>query len=443
VACLNPALKQAIILIFNETYVRTQVGFPATEIMPEIIFRAFRSRYPDYSMLEYINVIPEDYDRAEKMAIHVINNFRSVDPKIAITASVFEKMRLVPCTDLKQVKAFIDRYSPHAVQDRADWGVLLNRVPHQSRLETYNVSREPEMTPIAAACGYTKFLQINNGTTLQYLPICVITNVTANIPSTDILPMILPIVAGTVIARQLWLRPYSTFADQKPNLGRLLRDPQKKSLLFFKSPEEQKQMLANVMVEVPFLALDCAEGRARIPHLEKLVLDKNYIANMMSRFFGAGDAATFLTTNPDTSLIQFMNFEGSYKHGSELLDTRNADYINMVTDTKDYMRCAPALQQSCRPEQHLLDVIGIYGEDVVNPLYRIHTIVFNSALINQLAVLIGKIIEYQAEAAVNQMYDFNALVRNTIVPIGGANPIYGGGWDPLHYDAGMRLYQCN
>jgi len=447
-AIINPALKKAFILLFQEDYTASQATMPPTEYMPEIVLRSFKTRHSDVACLQYIVVSAADYGRAVKMAVHIVNAFRSVTPGIAITGSTFRQMRLVPCTDLKQVTNFIDKYSPHEVPDRADWGVMLNRVINNERNEAYTNIREPELHPIVAATGYTKFLQIGDGLNVRFLPIVVITNVTSTVPSTDILPLILPVVAGTVIQNKLWLRPYTSWSDNKPNLGRLLVDPVKKTLKLFHNIDEQNAELAGKMIEVPYLALDCAEGRARIPYLEKLVMtdtstgtnQNTYIPELVSRFFGPVEAANFLATCPVSTICTFLNYEGVYTTGGKKLDTRNADYLNTVTATKDYQRSHRMLAQCMAPAQHLIDVTEVYGEDAVVPLYRVHTLVFNSALINILANAVSRIVNYQADISVNQNYDFGSFLQQFNTAIGGANAIYGAGYGAFNAAAGASLY---
>ena len=426
IACINQNAKQAILLIFQESYIGGSASqLPVTEYMPDI-HSAFKNKHEDIAMLEYVVVMKEDYSRVENMAIFISNAFKAVNPNLALTADMFQNMKLTPTTDLKQVKAFIDAHSPHAVQERADWGILINRVLNSSRVDSYTSIKEPELRPIAAIAGYTKFLQIYAQGFRKYLPVCVITNVTCTVPSTDILALALPITAGCVISQRQWERPYTTFGKDKPNLGRLIIDPTAKSLKWFANLEEMHMEMAKYIIEVPLLALDCAEGRARIPGLEKYVISgAQAITEQLTSFFGPAKASTFLATNQSPIMTTFFNFEGVYKTGGALVDTRNGDYINMVTETKDYSRCQRALAQSMTPGSHLQDIAAIYGEDVVTPLYRVHTIVFNSLLINVLAQLVVEIVKYNSETCVNQNVDMAALLAQFNTAIGGNNAIFG------------------
>ena len=209
--------------------------------------------------------------------------------------------------------------------------------------------------------------------------------------------------------------------------------------------------LAGKLIEVPYLALDCAEGRARIPYLERLFMPQDpsspvktsYISDLIGRFFGPAVAASadVMAVNQNPIICTFLNYEGVFTTGGQKLDTRCADYLNTVTATKDFERSRCMLAQCMVASQHINDVVNIYGEDGVTPLYRIHTLVFNSALINLFASLVSGVVDYVAEYAVNQNYDFAALLSQYGVAIGGAYSLYGAGGAGFNSGAGVSLYQ--
>jgi len=424
VACIELATKNAIILTFSESYLGTPNNLPPTEIMPDIR-AAFGTKYPDAILREYIIVTPEDYGRVKKMAAHIANSFAALDPNYAIKAAMFNKMHLTTSTDLQQVKNFINKYSPHEVMERADWGILVSRVVNNQRLDSYQAMREPELKPIAGVIGYTRFIQIVDRGQHKFVPIVTITNVTCTVPSTEILSVVLPIVAGCVISQRQWERPYCTFAKNAPNLGRLIVDPVKKELKWFGNLDEMHMEMANYISDVPFLALDFAEGRARIPGMEKYIIDGNKaIHDQLTDFFGAQVAAGFCMQQTPI-VTTFMNYEGVYKNGTAQVDTRSGDFINMITDTKDFNRCKCALDQSMAPAAHLQTIMSIYGDDTVTPLYRVHTVIFNSELINLLAGAVSNIITYNSESCMNQNVDMNALMHQFNATIGGNYMLYG------------------
>ena len=427
ISCIDVPRKQAVIIVFNESYVATQANVPVTEYMPEVC-AAFKAKNPDVTMIQYIVVRPEDYTRVENMSAHVINCFLALDPNNYLSADMFRNMRLTPTTDIKQVKSFIELHSAHAVQDRADWGVLINRVIQSTRVNEYQNMKEPELRPIIAIAGYTRFLRLQDNGITKYLPVCIITNVTSTVPSTDILNIALPIVAGCIIQQHVWLRPYTKFTKGSPNLGRLRLTADGKNLDWFQNIDQMNAEIPKFMFRVPMLAMDCAEGRARIPGVEAYVISgSEAIMNNVNRFFGPAAGAQFAALGQSATAINFFSYEGSYKADGQIMDTRNGDFINMVTSTGDYARCSTALVEPMRmPAKHITDIASIYGEDAVTPLYRVHTIVFNSYLINILANLVSGIVNYTSESCINQNVDIGALLAQFQTQIGGNNAIYGG-----------------
>ena len=438
---LDHVTKQAFMVIFNESFVTSQPYVPAGDYIIDLA-KCLQDVHPDYALLEYVNICDYDYGLVENMASFIVNAFKATTPENRLDRTSFHSIQVVAQADLQQALTFISRNSPHKYRQRADWGVTVSRKVMPLHQQMFN-NRDQNLLPMMAITGYTKIMRIRNPqpigavyNPIRFVPVVVITEVMATVPSFDMLSLALPIVAGTVIQSRKWLAPYCTGTQKGPNLGRLkiVTDANgQQSLGWF----ENCDRIPEVIQDVPWLAIDFAEGRATIPGLANYVTNDptnpamDHVNAQLKRFFGETDAngnpIVYMPASVSPVLTSFVNYEGTYTRDGVLTDTRTADYINTITEIQDFGRCERMLDQSSvQPAQHLQDVAAIYGEDTVKSLYRVTTVVFNGQYINTLANLVSGILQYQADLAVNQNIDFGQFLGQYNTPIGGANSIYGG-----------------
>ena len=441
IVALDHVTKQAFMVLFNESFVSSQAYVPAGDYIIDLA-KCLQDVHPDYALLEYVNICDYDYGLVENMASFIVNAFKATTPENRLDRTSFRSIQVVAQADLQQALTFISRNSPHKYRQRADWGVVVSRQVQPQHSLMFN-NRDQNLLPMMAVTGYTKIMRIRNPqpigavyNPIRYVPVVVITEVMATVPSFDMLSLALPIVAGTVIQSRKWLAPYCTGTQKGPNLGRLkiVTDQNgQQSLDWF----ENCDRIPEVIQDVPWLAIDFAEGRATIPGLANYVTNDptnpamDHVNTQLKRFFGEvdqnGTPIVYMPASVSPILTSFVNYEGTFTSNGVLTDTRTADYINTVTEIQDYGRCERMLDQSSvQPAQHLQDVAAIYGEDAVKSLYRVTTVVFNGQYINTLANLVSGILQYKADLAVNQNIDFGQFLGQYNTPIGGANSIYGG-----------------
>lgn len=435
-AIIDEVTHTYVILYFNESYTGNGME-PVVNMSPEVV-KTMEGIDATAKLIQTIVVTADDYGRVEKMAAHIINCFTAVKVGNSIDARVFHQMALSPDTDIRAVRDFIDRRSPHEIQDRVDWGVLLRREVRQSPTAGYTAEHQIAREPVLAIGGYTKFLRVNNHITGDKIyPICVITNITSDIPCQNILALALPVAASAAISHELWKRPFTTIGKDKPNLGRLVRDVAKNELKFFNTVNEMQEEVARSFF-YPQLALDIPEGRAHIVGLENYYQNNQLFDIAAKNFFGKGEV---LAQDGKTKLLvdvwpsglkpvsaEYINYEGSVIFEGRKEDTRTCDYLNLVTSLKSTnLQVEQFLQQYPNTDIRLKNIAAILGTDTIYPTYRAYTVVFESPFINQLANYLQSVIKYTGEVNINTEMNIAAILeaqgQNGMIQ--GNNSIYG------------------
>lgn len=411
-----------IMLMFNESY--TSQGLePVMNMLPAFLKKA--TPYVEAcGLAQSIVICTEDYDRVAKMAAHIANCFLALKYSSQANAEAFKNMKLIPDTDLRAVKEFIDRRSPHAVQDRIEWGVLLSREVRQDTAAGYGISDRPySRSPIIAIGGYTRFLRESSLQGDKVYPICIITTIVSDVPCKNILAIALPVAARCAINDNQWRRPFNTIAKDKPNLGRLVRDTVKGELKFFNNVMEQNEEI-NRSFYYPQLALDIAEGRAHMVGLEVYEQTPMELNNMAAGFFGkvkiegmkdaaGNDVCREWIQRPNTITNRFYNYEGSMIYEGKTVDTREIDYLTLVSQLKTTnLQIEQFLAQYPLPDTRLKNIAGILGSDTIYPTSRVHTIMFDSLFINDLSFLAQNVVKYTGEMMANTAMDIGAILRS-------------------------------
>lgn len=439
-AVIDTTTNLAVLLIFNESFMATTKQFAPVGDNILDIMTSFRNKFADkYQMAAYQVVTPEEYDRVVNWATACKNILRALRSENEMKADTFKGLNINVSVDLNLAKSFIDKVSPHKVKERADWGVVVSRAQQVQTLT--QGPRTQTLSPIMAITGYTKIMRVHGGyspfgNAFRYVPIVVITNITSVVPSQDMIELALPMVAGTIISQGAWKRPYCTFKEKAPNLGRLkttVRDGQQVLDWF-----EREDRIIEVIQDVPLLAIDLAEGRTCVPGISKYI-DKDslpYLQNKLNRFFGEGVCR--LAMSP--VVTAFTNYEGTFLSNGVEADTRSADYLNLIESVGDTVRCEGLLEQAVNtPERHLQEVSAIFGEDSIKSLYRVTTIVLDGNYVNELSKLVNGVVTYQLSSTDSQNIDWGSILNSNRFGVignqffGAANPLGGAAAMPVGY----------
>jgi len=331
--------EKAMILLFEALLPKDMQNFVPVSGYGAIASQALRRESNINGPLNVILVQPEDYTRAQQMAAHltvhlaVATNAKFSDETIELLNGI----DLVADPNPELFRSYIDQHSPHSVQERGDYGFTIlakfGRRPGFSQVE--------DLRPIAAVSAYTEILR--NGTTsgmypqvgqAKFVPVVHITNITADLAHPGIIPLCLAQAANLFVDQQRWLQPLMTFQKTKPNLGNLTLDPTTKNTVgFLNSSTELSEWLQNNMMPSAVLAVDVAEGRARIPALAvygDLREYGNRVFDQITAFFGP--TMTLDRNRPAYySLAQtYLGVYGDPKRGGALLDSRHLDYLDIL-----------------------------------------------------------------------------------------------------------------
>lgn len=379
---------------------------------------ALKSRRADAQLIQTIIVTKNDYPKAEIMAAFILNAIKALTSTNQLNLSSFTGVRFSVITRKEAVNDFIAKNSPHGIPARNDNGVLIC-VDTPTGQKDAQQRDEYVPQPILAISGYTRFLCPEDTGTQKYIPVAIITDIVSKIPNTAILPLSLAIAADAFIARSLWVRPYSSFAQKgAPNLGALFTDP-KSGQPYKISNVDEFHRFCNDSLERPFLGIDITEGRARLANIEQLLTDKGRIdfINYMQIFGGqawTNAIATdeFMKSSPDFNLWWVQNCTGVYSENGILKDTRCADYLSMINLLNDVAKAKPFLYQNPNASNHISMVRGFFADGVRN-LYRTNTIVINAAFPNALIRMINN-------GAIKLNYDVVDNANFSISPLAGA-----------------------
>jgi hypothetical protein len=458
-AFIDVATSTCVLLLFTESYNDTS-NVPITDRAPAIRNRIANGEIAEgegkLKLIQMIIVDPVDYNRADRMATHIFNLFSAIENKGKYNVNLYKQLRLIPNFDVNAVKNFINRRSPHTVQDRVDWGVVMEIETGMERSPGYMIAEQPLRTPVLAIGGYTKFIMTQDTMGQKVYPICIISNITSDIPVSGILNFAIPIAASNAIVNGAWMGAYSTFKKGKANLGNFFLDQNKKPI-DFTSAEQQQQSIISSFCQ-PVLGIDIPEGRAHIPELERLynthsesityyvkdpitnqtvektenvtVADK-FLLDSADKFFGGKFNEFKINGNgfvKPTAAIPWINYEGSFMASGNLTDTREYDYLNLVANLKMIdEKVIRLLGQSTDPSDRIRNLKDRVDENTCKITYRCTTILFNSTFVTVLANILSTQVAYISAPAMGSMsVPLNTYISQTMTPITGANAIFGG-----------------
>lgn len=426
---IDKSTGNAILLLFTESYNPCLV--PLIDRVPAI------QTSNKLNLVQSIVVDKEagDYTRADRMGAHIYNTFVAYDPSIKINASVYRDMKISANTNVNAVKAYIDRKSPHVIQDRVDWGVLLEFDDTSRNFQGYQYTQDYLRTPMLAVGGYTRFIKTNIDNVAKFYPVLVITNITAEVPVLAALNIALPIVANHIASMNLWKKPYSTFAKDQPNLGYLFQDVQNKTLKFFSSPEEMNiEMTPHVLPAG--IMLDIPEGRAHLPKLELLYdvrktnigtetnpvwVSNNQLTmcDCTAEYYGLTTPGLGFNYNVINTEYIFTNYEGNMLFEGKRLDTRFGDYLNFVTATKTQTPVINSfLEQYAQSDYRMKAIASLLGEDSAKITYRSTGVFFNNGYINYLTQLLASVVKYVTPTSLDTPITLPSLISQmTNVPL--------------------------
>lgn len=390
-AMLAIDLKNKIVtpLLFQETCMlideQTNRQVPAPMILKAVIDEATLN-IPSFKSLTVhppLNITKRDYSRASNFAEYIVRNIVAshLDPK-------FEDMTLREidvCTDLKRVQEFMNSLDPHAVPARADYGILLSYV-NDSRDQ--NSSNYRKLIPFIGVTGYTKIIDIDNGTDdAPFLPVPIISNVLSTVPNFKIATVVLPIV-GIHFAESvnnnpgLWVNPFKLpFKKDQivPNLGMLVDVSQDGKGVWEPIPVDQTNRFVQKYCASPIIGIDLQDGRATIPNMALLV-DGPATLHMLSTYLNGANALRF---DQKIEEFSYTRYTGNVTIKGTDYDMRVVDYFHMLKEKVQMSRAATLT--AIDPEDPYYDISCFEEFYAYEPAYITTTIMFSPDFLNALS----------------------------------------------------------
>ena len=382
----DASCQRGIAIIFDETYHPTDY-VPAVRYVNELC-DTFRNLTGGH-LMESIVITPEDYPRVEKMAAWLQNAITSaVDTRISnMTVDTLTKTPFFIQTDMTAVRSFIDRFSPHAVPTRDDVGALI--CVQKDRTDT-NGNLQRDIVPILAFTGYTEFVTTAGNPygmtgTVQFVPIVTITDVVSQIMAKNFIGMVLPIAADYLIRQNAWLRPYSQFTKDKPNIGRLIPDPANGNQPWFATDMNARNEFLQRYIAAPQLAVDIADGRARIPGIDNYANNQAQALKDMGHFLNLEN----IVNRGNFLLCNLPSYTGTVSdRKSTPVDSRCVDYLSLAAEITDVNRIADFLYQPNSLDARLKKIAEF--RDDVRSLYMNTRAVFSPEFVQFLTDFLTK-----------------------------------------------------
>ena len=397
-----------IILLFDELLPHDSQKFTPVSDYGFPAYRSLKNDVPgDTRLLHVIVVGKEDYVRAPQMANYLQLNL-AVANNVGFSAdadiSLFNKLQYTIDPNAETARGFIQQHHPHTVQPRIDIGfTIYAKIPRDS---SSNLQDMQDSRAIAAVGAYVEIWQPENQNyqtgAVKYAATVHITNITSLIPLPGILPLSMAIAADQFIQQNRWLQPFMSFQKGKPNLGNLSPDPQDaKKNWFAPNPAALYQWIGANMFTRPFLAVDVAEGVARIPALANYG-DADYtkdVYNQIAGFFGN------LNMNRDIPpvIIMAQTFCGVYGDGrpnGQLIDSRDLDYMKMLADNTQDIPARLMLQYTSDPAARAR-IVSERTNGSFQSRYRTRIAILQPSLLSVIAAEVSRKLAIDGSAQAN------------------------------------------
>ena len=179
---------------------------------------------------------------------------------------------------------------------------------------------------VAIISGYVDFMRVQTGASSTFLPLVHVSRIHTPIPSPRIIPLVLTLAYEHWVCNEMWKTQFNEIGDKLPNVGALFRDRNTGGVCFVNNTVERDQLLQNVLR--PILVVDFVNGRDHIPGLEKLACPSTYpeLINNFNHFFNNEVInPNFIPAHP-----MYREYVGTVQQGSQPVDSRCIDYLNMV-----------------------------------------------------------------------------------------------------------------
>lgn len=321
----------------------------------------------DVDLVNAIVVTPEDYCKADVMAVCNINTLIGTTDQAVRELSVdsFRGQQIEISNNPQDFNTFMEKHLPHGVVPRSDLKLVISANTQSKPIpNTYNnllqqVAQNKEI--IAAIGGYVTFsCRDPNGIATynydpsmdhnKFVPEVHISCMASAIQCNGIIPMLLSIAATHFIDHGGWRAQFATLSGSNaPNIGNLRLDPNNGGQPMMVTNLTERDDFIRVNCTSPILFIDVMEGRYRLPGLELYVINddsaRNAIRQSFESFFSSivkDSSGQYMTVPQGPALPppnippcthQYSNYTGYiWNMGNTPQDSRWADYLNIVAN---------------------------------------------------------------------------------------------------------------
>lgn len=294
---------------------------------------SFYKHFPSNRLNNIVTVNRYMFNRSAQMASYITQTLVSrIDDAIKNfnIGSFNRRYRVVIDTEMSNVRQFFDAHSPSPVMC-GDFGFIASL---QDNTSQQIPGQHPSTTHMFAVTGYVEFILDERNNT--FTPMVHVTDILSPLPSTKILALAFPLIGDIFIGRGLWRHPYTSIGKAEVNIGNLIIDPNTQKPLEVKTEFDMRKLFREYINE-PILAFDTRAGHTTIPGLTKLTrtADHHLLATEINEFLMVDNSAPMGTVGQNVFREIVGVWEAS-KHSrfSNLMDTRDINYLNMVAKTK-------------------------------------------------------------------------------------------------------------
>ena len=276
-----------------------------------------------------IIITQDDYPRYKMLANSIVGALLYSEGGVHM-AALSEVANFSIVDDVTVANAFRNKVSPHGVQPRSDFGVLLRM---QDR--TANASNQNVPVPLASIHGYTSFVIPAGYNRAQ--PVVHITDIVAAMPAYQ---FFIPVLAAGITAisrKKLWLAPYSDFSTKgNVNIGNLTRSSNSKNgeRFMVTSQAEFENFCSQFLMPEPIFVFDYDDGRFNLPYVREMFQSNDTLVSAFDLFMKG-------MPNVEADKLNGLNVGqvgGPVGNGwctitgkaSGHIDSRNIDFLNVV-----------------------------------------------------------------------------------------------------------------
>lgn len=371
-------------------------------------------------ILDVITIRKEDYALWMNLAAR-INNLLTLDigPDLKLAnVQSFRSARLVVTQDIAEVRKFVKRISPLAVNARDDIGFVVSIVEDlPGTLDPITRKPQTARSHLFAVTGFTQFIHsapqnAYGAAQTKFLPVVRITGIQSLLPIPGLIGAAIGMAAKVFIGAGGWLRPYSTFRAGDQNLGMLATDQTTGKPAICKNLAERNSILVQLF-DKPYLAIDLDEGGAGVYGMGNMAQNDAELFNAIQSFMG-------IQAIPNIPLVcsKWTEYSGVVSVNHEDRDLRCVDYMHLIGQVPDPAEVVEFLTPAHQPRDRVLAVRQHYTDVTLTGKTTV-TVIHLAYADQMIGILNGFSIVYEGEDN-RPIYDVSNLMRaNANVFVGG------------------------